>query len=274
MGKGDAPAAAPASLQAVSAEAFYTQVETDVFDSSPLTAGPWSPQAQHAGPPSALLARQIELHHPRDGHRLARVAVDILTPVPVAPLQITVESIRQGRRVELLQATAQSGGRTVLIARAWRLVTASADFPERRPPGEDGADITADNTAFPDGFYRDGYLSATEWRFESGGFAEFGPARAWARPKVALVDSEAMTPWQRVLVMADSGSGISVCAPPAEHPAINCDLSVVLNRDPVGDWIGMDSETTAVFGGGAMTQTTLFDRTGTAGLATQTLVMG
>lgn len=258
------------------AAAFYSQVETDVFDSSPLTAGPWSPQTQHAGPVSALLARQIEHHQPRPGHRLARVTVDILTPVPVAPLQITVESIRKGKRVELLQATAQSDGRTVLIARAWRLVTVPADFPAPQPPDEvkqiDG-ELTAQDGAFLDGWYRGGYLSAIDWHFEAGGFAEFGPARAWTRPRVALVDGEPMTPWQRVLVVVDSGSGISVCASPAEHPAINCDLSVVLDRDPVGDWIGMDSRTTAVPGAGAMTRTTVFDRTGTAGLATQTLVV-
>lgn len=258
------------------AEAFYTQVETGVFDSSPLTAGPWSPHAQHGGPPSALLARQIERHQPRPGHRLARVAVDILTPVPVAPLRITVESIRQGRRVELLQATAQSDGRTVLIARAWRLVAVSADVSAscpQREVGESGAELIAGDDAFPGDWHRGGDLSAIDWHFERGGFAEIGPARAWARPRVALVDGEAMTPWQRVLVVADSGSGISVCAPPDVHPAINCDLSVVLNRDPVGDWIGMDSQTFAVPGEGAMTQTTVFDRTGTAGLATQTLVM-
>jgi hypothetical protein len=260
----------------VGAEAFYTQVEAEVFDSSPWTAGPWGPQVQHAGPPSALLARQLERYQPRPGHRLGRVAVDILAPVPVAPLRLTVESVRQGKRVELLQASAQAEGRTVLIARAWRLVGASADFPARRPSDDAKAvavEPAAQDAALPDGWHRDGYMSAIDWSFEEGGFAEYGPARAWARPRLALVDGEAMTPWQRVLTVADSGSGISVCAPPAEHPAINCDLSVVLDRDPVGDWIGLDSQTTAVAGEGAMTRTTIFDPTGTAGLATQTLVV-
>ncbi|MEB3023242.1 thioesterase family protein [[Mycobacterium] crassicus] len=265
------------------APAFYTQADLDVFDSSPLTAGPWGPHAQHAGPPSALLARQIERYQPRSGHRLARVTVDILTPVPIAPLRITVESIRQSRRVELLQATACAAERTVLIARAWRVATVAAELPALFSPDQfspdhemrevSGMEATAGDAAFPEGWHRDGYLSAIDWRFERGGFAEFGPARGWARSRAALVDGEPMTPWQRVLVVADSGSGISVCAPPSEHPAINCDVSVVLNRDPVGEWIGLDSRTTAVSGGGAMTQTTVFDQTGTAGLATQTLVV-
>ncbi|RAU95503.1 acyl-CoA thioesterase domain-containing protein, partial [Mycolicibacter senuensis] len=71
-------------------EAFYTQTGPGQFDSSALTAGPWSPDSQHGGPPSALLAREMEHHQPREGHRLARVSIDILTPVPVAPLSISV----------------------------------------------------------------------------------------------------------------------------------------------------------------------------------------
>ncbi|HEU4360052.1 MAG TPA: thioesterase family protein [Mycobacterium sp.] len=256
-------------------QAFYTQTGADVFDSSALTAGPWSPLTQHAGPPSALLARQIEHYQPRAGHRLARVTVDILAPVPVAPLQISVESLRRGKRVELLQATARAEGRPVLIAQAWRLIAASSDFPAdaAAPCPSDGTELTAQDIAHPDGWHRDGYLSAIDWCFEHGSFAELGPAKGWARPKMALVDGEPMTPWQRVLTVADSGSGISVCAPPAEHPAINCDFVVALHRDPVGEWVGLDSRTVVTPGAGAMTQTTVFDPTGAVGLATQTLVV-
>lgn len=255
-------------------EAFYTQTGPGQFDSSPLTGGPWSAASQHGGPPSALLAREMERYQPRDGHRLGRVSIDILTPVPVAPLRIAVEEIRTGKRVQLLQATAQADGRTVLIGRAWRIAAASADFPADAPdPAPGGAEPTAQTFTFPDGWHAGGYLSSIDWCFEDGGFAGYGPARAWARPNVALVAGEAMTPWQRVLTVGDSGSGISACAPPAEHPAINCDFTVVLHRDPVGHWVGMDSRTLVTPGQGAFTQTTVFDPAGPAGLATQTLVV-
>lgn len=254
-------------------QAFYTQTGPGQFDSSPLTSGPWSAASQHGGPPSALLAREMERYQPREGHRLARVSIDILTPVPVAPLTVTVEEIRTGKRVQLLQATAQAGGRTVLIGRAWRIAAASADFPAgTAEPAPAAGEPTAQAFTFPEGWHTGGYLSAIDWCFADGGFAQDGPARAWARPRVALVDGEAMTPWQRVLTVGDSGSGISACAPPAQHPAINCDFTVVLHRDPVGPWIGMDSRTLVTPGAGAMTQTTVFDAAGTAGLATQTLV--
>lgn len=259
--------------------AFFTEIDDGVFDSSPLTAGPWSPDSQHGGPPSALLARQLEHHRPRAGHRLARVSIDLLAPVPVGRLHIGVESLRTGKRVELLQATAQAQDRTVAIARAWRVIAATEDFPtEADTEAESQAqatepEITPQHIRMPHGMHTDGYLSAIDWSFVSGSFAEFGPAQAWARPRPALVAGEAMTPWQRVLAVVDSGSGISMSAPPDRYPAINCDVVAVLHRDPVGEWIGLDSHTLVTPGQGALARTTVFDAAGDAGLATQTLVV-
>ncbi|MDN2499211.1 thioesterase family protein, partial [Nocardia nova] len=70
-------------------EAFYRPDPSDpaLFHSTELTRGPWSPDAQHAGPPSALLGHVIECCEPRPGFRVGRVAVEILGPVPIAPLR-------------------------------------------------------------------------------------------------------------------------------------------------------------------------------------------
>lgn len=249
-----------------------------MFDSSPLTAGPWSRYAQHGGPPSALLAREIERYQPRDGHRIRRMTVDFLSPVPVAPLRIRVESLRRTRRVELLQATASAEERPILVARAWRVAVVPDGFPGQPThvsaalPAEASTSQTAQ--MFPDGWYPDGYLSAIEWRSERGGFGEFGPAKVWTRARASLIDGETMSQFQRVLVVADSGSGISACAPPREHPAINCDFSVALHRDPVGEWVCLDSETVAVVGQGAVAYTRLLDTGGEIGTGTQILVAG
>lgn len=40
--------------------AFYQQMDHGRFGSTALTAGPWSAESQHAGPPSALLVRAME----------------------------------------------------------------------------------------------------------------------------------------------------------------------------------------------------------------------
>jgi hypothetical protein len=254
---------------------FYEQLDEATFASSPWTAGPWGPDKQHAGPPTALLARAIERFEPREGHRLGRVSVDVLGAVPVAPLRIAVERLRSGRRLELFEATALADDRPVLVARAWRLMCAPEDFPSvPDQPALEPPDLPDEVPIRLPGVHRDGYLSAVEFRFEQGSFDEPGPAMGWGRQKVHLLAGETPTGWQRVLVLADSGSGISLALDPTRYPAINCDLSVTLHRDPVTEWVGLDAATTITAGSGAMTSTTLLDRTGPIGTATQTLLAG
>jgi hypothetical protein len=74
--------------------AFYEPAGTGAFAASPATVGAWSAQAQHGGPPSALAARAIQRHEPDEGQRLARVAVDILRPVPVGKVTIRTRTVR------------------------------------------------------------------------------------------------------------------------------------------------------------------------------------
>jgi hypothetical protein len=204
------------------------------------------------------------------------VTVDILGAVPIVPLRISVERLRGGRRLELIEARASTQERDVLVARAWRLSRTPESYPSRPETGP------ADDSPLPEPqqgtglpwVHEDGYLASIEMGYVSGSFSEPGPAMAWGRQRIPLLDGEEPTPWQRVLLLADSGSGISLALDPTRYPAINCDLSVVLHRDPVGEWIGLDAVTTISAGHGATTSTTLLDRTGPIGSATQTLLAG
>jgi hypothetical protein len=66
-------------------DAFYEQLDEHLFRSTPATAGPWDPRAQHGGPPSALLAYAIEQGTPsRPELRLARLTVELMRSGPVA----------------------------------------------------------------------------------------------------------------------------------------------------------------------------------------------
>lgn len=252
---------------------FYEQTGDNEFDSTALTAGPWSPKAQHGGPPSALLTRAIERHEPREGHRLGRVCVDILRPVPVAPLQVSVRSVHTGKRIQLIEATAQSEGKAVLIARAWRLLAVPGTVPSTpQTIGEDFADIPVSHEVDLQWANMDGYMSVIDWRIEKGRFDQWGPAKVWARQTVPLLEDEEPSPWQRAVTVADSGSGVSLCLDPSRFPAVNCDLNVVMHRDPVSEWIMLDSQTTISAGAGALASTVLADRRGPVGSATQTLL--
>ena len=119
---------------------FFEPMESGKFWATAASAGPWSPDSQHGGPPSALAARELERHDPDENLRLARVAIDILRPVPVGELTARTRTLRPGKRVALLETVLESGGQEVLVARGWRIarlpdgpVVAKDDTPASLP---------------------------------------------------------------------------------------------------------------------------------------------
>jgi Thioesterase-like superfamily len=253
---------------------FFEPAGTDAFVATAATAGPWSAEAQHGGPPSALAARAIERHEPAGNQRLARVSVDILRPIPVGKVTVRTRTVRPGRRVALLEAVMEADGTEVLHARGWRIALgdgrAAAATPEAPPPAIPAAQAPP---RFP-GAHMTGYLSAIEWRYVSGGgFDTPGPARVWARRTIPLVPGEEPTPMCHALLIADSGNGVSALLDPSRFLFINTDLTVVLARDPAGDWLLLDAATTLGGQGSGLAESTLSDTGGRCGRALQTLLV-
>ncbi|WP_342767537.1 acyl-CoA thioesterase domain-containing protein [Calidifontibacter indicus] len=79
----------------------------------PATAGPWSAQSQHAGPPAALLSRAMEQHEPMPGTRLAGVRLDIPGPIPVRLSPAPEVSARLPSRPRSRRAHAAGGSHGV-----------------------------------------------------------------------------------------------------------------------------------------------------------------
>jgi Thioesterase-like superfamily len=253
---------------------FFEPAGADTFVATAATAGPWSAQAQHGGPPSALAARAMERHEPDSGQRLARVAVDILRPVPVGKVTLRTRILRPGRRVALLETVIESDGQEVVCARGWRIALSAARIPGAAPAAPPPAIPAAQaSPRFPGG-HMDGYLSAIDWRYVSGNsFGTPGPALVWARPLIPLVPGEQLTPMCRALLLADSGSGISAVLDPSRFLFINTDLTVVLARGPVGEWLLLDAATTLGDQGCGLAETKLSDTSGPCGRVLQTLLV-
>jgi hypothetical protein len=253
-------------------ESFFEAARPGRFWATTASAGPWNPDSQHGGPPSALAARELERHEPDDNMRLSRVAIDILRPVPVGELTARTRTVRPGKRVALLETILESGDQEVLHARGWRIamlpgapVVPKDALPATLPPASRPA-------SFPGG-HVDGYLSHTEWRFESGNFDVPGPCRAWGRPMIPLLPGEAIAPMPLTLLLADTGSGISMTLDPRHFIFINVDLTVILQRDPVGEWLLLDAATSMGGTGTGLTETQLSDTSGPVGAAMQTLLV-
>jgi hypothetical protein len=255
-------------------DAFYEQLDEERYRATPHTAGPWDPRAQHGGPPIALLAHALEHGTPaRPELRLARVTVELMRPVPVADLTTVTRVLRSGRRTELLEAELHAGDVPVLRMTASRIaatdnavpaVPSDVKAPPLPPPSEP--------MQWP-GAYVDGYVSAIEWRSASGAAAEPGPAVMWLRPRIPLVAGREISSAERVLVVADSGSGVSGALDVREWTYLNSDLTVLLHRHPVGEWICLDSATEIDSDGIGCAHTRLSDETGSLGHALATLVV-
>ena len=77
----------------------------------------------------------------------------------------------------------------------------------------------------------------------------------------------------RTLLIADSGSGVGSALDAARYLFINVDLTIVLHRDPAGEWILLDALTTMGGTGTGLAETLLSDQSGVCGTAMQTLLI-
>jgi hypothetical protein len=249
--------------------AFYEPLGEARFRATEHTRGPWDPEFQHAGPPAALLGRALERCESRDGMLLARLTYEILKPIPVAEVEIKTDVVRPGRSVELLDGELRAGGDTIMTVRAWRVLGAQApSVGDERP-----APRPCEATPLPSVLETFGYGHAVELRFAAGGWDEPGPATVWARQRVGLVAGEQPTGLQRLLAVADSGNGVSGVLPLDEWLYINPELTVHVRRQPRGEWICLDAETTISHGGAGIARSTLSDDSGVVALGTQALLV-
>jgi hypothetical protein len=263
--------------------AFYEPAGNGSYVATAATVGPWARDAQHGGPPSALAARALERHEPDDRQRLARVAVDILRPVPVGKVSITTRTVRPGRRITLAEAVMEVDGQEVLQARGWRIERPARPVPEIAD-GEPPPPVPVVGDGLPPQIFRresDGYLASIEWRFMPTDFAASTEASdptlaigaSWTRPIIPLLPDEVPSPMSRVLLVADSGSGVGAALPSTEFIFINVDLAVTLPRDPVGEWLLLEAATTIGTDGTGLAMTRLSDEAGGCGRAWQTLLV-
>jgi Thioesterase-like superfamily len=258
-------------------DAFYLPLGDERYLSTEHTGGPWDPALQHGGPPSALLARTMESQSLAWPATIARVSVDILGPVPVAELTVRSRVLRPGRSVDLVEAELVAGDRAVVRAQAWRVRAAELDLPALDDEYDDKPGVVPDfpaaETALPDG-WRGGYMRAIEWRFVGGVWAGAGPATVWGRMRYPLVPDEEPTGLQRVLALADSGSGVSAVLPFDRWLFINPELTVHVAAPPAGQWICLDAQTTVDRSGFGLATSKLYDRDRLVARGAQSLLVG
>lgn len=242
------------------------------FVPTELVGSPWGGDRQHGGPPSALLAHELT-RAIVSGLRPARLTVDLYRPVPRAPVRVETRVLRRGRRLAVVEGTILSDERPVSAARALFLAPVEiADFgaEERLEPSPEslsGEAMIPDSLAanVPPGFHRQ-----VEVRW-----IERSPApTAWIRLPMTLFEGEPTSGFERLAATADFANALASRARPGEKERgqvgfINTDSTIVLAREPVGEWIALRTERVADRQGIGLVEATVFDQSGFVGHCVQ-----
>jgi Acyl-CoA thioesterase C-terminal domain/Acyl-CoA thioesterase N-terminal domain len=261
-----------ASLAAVDGPPLFEPVD-GAWMPSEAALGPWDPGALHGGPAAALVGRALETLPAPGPMAWSRVTLELLRPVPRAPLTVTAEVVRDGRRIQLAAATLRAGDVELCRATAWRVRRAGAPVTDVTPPDPPpGAPGDGRPRALPVSFGDAPTFGSVgvEARWVHGDW-NLGPATVWMRLRLPVVAGERPTPLQRALALGDFGNGLSAVVPWDSHIFVNTELTVYLEREPAGEWLALDAVSRVDPAGTGLAESVLSDERGRVGRALQAL---
>lgn len=229
----------------------------------PLAKGPFG--GLHGGVVSGLLAAEMEktarMQSAGDG---LQISVSMLRPTPMAPLQISVRALRQGRRSLQLSAELISDGTLCAIASGLFLTELPLDFVTDAPAAPVGVEGAPFNIR---------HVVDTPWFYDACEMRRAESGRIWMRHVVPLVED--MGPLARAVSLADWSTGFSrpdwVDANRVVFP--NPELSLHLHRPLSGEWLGVDADAEWHGSGLGLTAGALHDETGPLGRSAQPVVL-
>jgi hypothetical protein len=240
---------------------------------SPEAAGPWDPRMQHGSAPAALAVWAAEQIAPSVPMQIARVTIDLMRPVPLAPLVLQTEVLRDGRKIQLCEVTLLAEDVTVVRATVLKVKSERLTLPPDvagLPLDLPGPDQSRQDE---EKFSASPFLAGMSLRAARGQFGTPGKAAIWYRLDRPMVEGFAVSQAMRAVVAADFCNGTSPVLDFREWTFINADLTVSLTRLPVGDWILLDAESWIGPEGAGLAMARLADTSGYFGRAVQSLVI-
>ncbi|MBB5049269.1 hypothetical protein HNR60_004045 [Rhodopseudomonas rhenobacensis] len=253
-------------------DAIY-RIDGNTIITSGRAAGPWHPTMQHGSPPSALVAYLAEYIPTREPMQIVRLTIDLMRPVPVAPLSYETEVLREGRKIQLCAVRLLAEGVVVVSATVLKMIVAPPALPDDIehppidvPPPEQGRpiDMRHDNNPF---------IGCVSVREVHGGFLSLGPGAIWYRLDRPMIEGQPTSQVMRAAIAADFSNATSAVLDFKDWTFINADLSINLARPPVGEWILLNSEMWLGPDGAGIAASKLGDVNGYFGRAVQSLVI-
>lgn len=205
-----------------------------------------------------------------DALRPARLTVDLFRAVPMRPLAVRTERVRDARRIKVVQASICDGATEV--ARASGLFLLGAEMPAvpawaaDAMPGPDGFESVGIFRGAATVAYGTAFHATTDVRWVTS----LGAAQAgWFRLPMALVDGEVATPFQRVAALGDYASAVVSMSMRRRDeggvPFLNTDMTHYFSRLPEGEWIGLVADHHAANDGIGVAEVVLHDARGRFG---------
>ncbi len=251
-----------------------------LFVPTDLTRGGWSDDAQHGSPPSGLLARAIESTPTAATMQVVRFTIDLFRPVPVAPLSVETRVLRDGLRIQVVDAMLRHGDVAVGRASGLKIRLRDIELPGRsvepweQPPGPDeAADVDWGGAHGAGTGLLRFHVDAVEIRTFDNSFMSLGPGTSWFRLRYPLIAGEEVSPFVRVATLADMSNGNSTALDPRSWLFVNPDLTLYMHRPPRGAWVGMLSAAHPHGSGIGLADTTVFDDVGPIGRIGQAQVL-
>jgi len=236
--------------------------EGRLFRATEHAGGPWSPDMLQGSATTALMLREVERLAVTSGFAVRRLTFDLWRPAGLRTFGLATELLRDGRKAKTLQVRLLDS--EVEIGRCTALLTAPGSSPADPFAAAASHDAAPETGAAPPAFAQkwSRYFQNVSVRLIEGALEKPGPAAAWMRLDVPMVEGEANTPLLQAVQAADFSSGVAQIVDMREWTFVNPEISLYFFRAPEDEWILIRSRTRVGAHGAGLTTATLSDRKG------------
>lgn len=236
--------------------------EGPLFRATEHAGGPWSPDMLQGSATTALMTREVERLAKASGFAVRRLTFDLWRPAGLRAFGLKTEMLRDGRKAKTMQVRLLDGD--VEIGRCTALLTVQGGESPADPFSKDAGDAAPETGKQPPSFAQkwSRYFQNVSVRLIEGALEKPGPAAAWMRLDVPMVEGEINTPLLQAVQAADFASGVGQIVDMREWTFINPEISLYFFRPPEGEWILIRSRTRAGADGAGLTMASLSDRKG------------
>ncbi len=237
-------------------------------------SGPWFPGVQHGGAVAGIVMRAIEALPSPVPMAVTRLTLDLSRKVPLLATTVSARIVRDGRRVQAVEAVVVVDGVEVSRATALRIRTApnviDADISVPSWPEDASPKPPGSCRAFSLG-HSFSYLNCFDTRAVDDGVP--GRGTTWFRPRNPLVTGEVPSPAVRAAMIADMTMSAATVVGFDRYLSANPDLTITLSRPAEGPWIALGSQVRFDRSGIGHSDGVLSDGRGRFGLAVKSLLI-